>query len=207
MVKKICLWLLIAAASLSAADFVWQGRENADRFEVTVTVPDKGYIYGNSIVFTGGRAFEAPEMSRDADGNAILPAGDWKWLFPPVGSLEVSYQGCIDGVYVIFCHYFDHIVVQNFLPAIFATVYAEVMARIVKAPATPILACSIISLVPGGKLYYTMYYFVTSDSLRADISLNETLQIAAGLAVGIICVSVIVHELNRHKAKKILEID
>ena len=110
-------------------------------------------------------------------------------------------------IYVVSCHYFDHIVVQNFLPAIFATVYAEVMARIVKAPATPILACSIISLVPGGKLYYTMYYFVTSDSLRADISLNETLQIAAGLAVGIICVSVIVHELNRHKAKKILEID
>ena len=110
-------------------------------------------------------------------------------------------------IYVISCHYFDHIVVQNFLPAIFATVYAEVMARIVKAPATPILACSIISLVPGGKLYYTMYYFVTSDSLKADISLGETLQISAGLAVGIICVSVIVHELGRHKAKKILEVD
>ena len=40
-----------------------------------------------------------------------------------------------------------------------------------------------------------------------DITLNETLQIAAGLAVGIICISVIVHEANRHKAMKLVEID
>ena len=110
-------------------------------------------------------------------------------------------------VYVIACHYFDHIVVQNFFPALFATIYAEVMARAVKAPATPILACSIISLVPGGKLYYTTYYFVTSDVEKFDISLSETLQIAAGLAVGIICVSVIVHEINRNKFKHILDVD
>ena len=110
-------------------------------------------------------------------------------------------------VYVVCCYFFDEIFLQNFFPALFVTAYAEVMARMVKAPATPILACSIISLVPGGKLYYTTYYFVTSEAEKFDVSLNETLQIAAGLAVGIICVSVIVHELNRHKAKKILEID
>lgn len=110
-------------------------------------------------------------------------------------------------IYMVSCHYFDHIVVQNLFPALFVTAYAEVMARLVKAPATPILACSIIPLVPGGKLYYTTYYFVIGDNAKFDITLSETLQIAAGLAVGIICVSVIVHEANRHKAKKILEID
>ena len=110
-------------------------------------------------------------------------------------------------VYVVCCHYFDHVFVQNFFPALFVTAYAEVMARVVKAPATPILACSVISLVPGGKLYYTMYYFVIGDNAKLDVTLGETLQIAAGLAVGIICISVIVHEANRHKAKKILEID
>ena len=96
---------------------------------------------------------------------------------------------------------------QNLFPALFATVYAEVMARAVKAPATPILACSIIPLVPGGKLYYTTYYFVTSDMEKFDTTLGETLQIAAGLAVGIICVSVIVHEINRNKFKHILDVD
>ena len=110
-------------------------------------------------------------------------------------------------VYMICCYCFDHIFVQNFFPALLVTVYAEMMARAVKAPATPILACSIIPLVPGGKLYYTTYYFVTSDMEKFDITLGETLQIAAGLAVGIICVSVVVHELNRHKSKKILDVD
>lgn len=110
-------------------------------------------------------------------------------------------------IYMISCHYSDHLLLQNFFPALFVSIYAEVMARAVKAPATPILACSIIPLVPGGKLYYTTYYLVTSDTEKFDITLGETLQIAAGLAVGIICVSVVVHELNRHKAKKILEID
>ncbi len=110
-------------------------------------------------------------------------------------------------VYMISCYCFDHIVVQNLFPALFASIYSEVMARVVKAPATPILACSIIPLVPGGKLYYTTYYFVTSNMEKFDITLSETLQIATGLAVGIICVSVVVHELGRHKAKKILEID
>ena len=110
-------------------------------------------------------------------------------------------------VYVISCQFFDHELMQNLFPALVATIYAEVMARVTKAPATPILACSIIPLVPGGKLYYTMYYFVIGDNAKLDVTLGETLQIAAGLAVGIICISVIVHEANRHKAKKILEID
>jgi uncharacterized membrane protein YjjB (DUF3815 family) len=81
------------------------------------------------------------------------------------------------------------------------------MARAVKAPATPILACSVISLVPGGKLYYTTYYFVVGDMEKFDITLTETLQIAAGLAVGIMCISVIIHELNRNKFKHILNVD
>lgn len=110
-------------------------------------------------------------------------------------------------IYVVCCCCFERIFVQNFFPALFVTVYAEMMARAVKAPATPILACSIIPLVPGGKLYYTTYYFVTGDMEKFDITLSETLQIAAGLAVGIICVSVVVHELNRNKFKKILDVD
>ena len=110
-------------------------------------------------------------------------------------------------VYVVCCYFFDKIFLQNFFPALFVTAYAEVMARMVKAPATPILACSVIPLVPGGKLYYTTYYLVIGDTAKFDITLSETLQIAAGLAVGIICISVIVHEANRPKAKKILEVD
>lgn len=110
-------------------------------------------------------------------------------------------------VYLVSCHFIDHVLLQNLVPALFATAYAEIMARVVKAPATPILACSIISLVPGGKLYYTTYYFVVGDMEKFDTSLTETLQIAAGLAIGIICISVIINEINRSRFKHILNVD
>ena len=96
---------------------------------------------------------------------------------------------------------------QNFFPALVATAYAEIMARVLKAPATPILACSIIPLVPGGKLYYTTYYFVVGQMSLFKYTLTETLRIAAGLAVGIIVISVIVNEVNSHKFKTILDVD
>ena len=110
-------------------------------------------------------------------------------------------------VYVVASEIFDQEFLQNFFPALVATAYAEIMARVLKAPATPILACSIISLVPGGKLYYTTYYFVVGQMSLFRYTLTETLRIAAGLAVGIIVISVIVNEVNSHKFKTILDVD
>lgn len=110
-------------------------------------------------------------------------------------------------VYVVCCELFRHEFMQNFFPALVATAYAEIMARVLKAPATPILACSIIPLVPGGKLYYTTYYFVVGQMSLFKHTLTETLRIAAGLAVGIIVISVIVNEVNSHKFKSILDVD
>lgn len=101
----------------------------------------------------------------------------------------------------------DKVFFVNFFPAVAATVYAEIMARVVKAPATPILACSIIPLVPGSKLYYTTYYFVMGEKELFDITVHELLEIALGLAVGIICVTVIVHEINRQKFKQIIDVE
>ncbi len=109
--------------------------------------------------------------------------------------------------YVICCKATDQEFFQNFFPALAATVYAEIMARVVKAPATPILACSIIPLVPGGKLYYTTYYFVMGEQALFDKTVNELLTVALGLAVGIIFVTVIVHEINRQKFKQIIDVE
>lgn len=102
---------------------------------------------------------------------------------------------------------FEHELIQNIFPALVATAYSEIMARVSKAPATPILACSIIPLVPGGKLYYTTYYFVVGEMEMFYDSFIALLRIASGLAVGIILVSVVVHEINRHKFKQIFDED
>ena len=110
-------------------------------------------------------------------------------------------------VFAVSCCFFDHELMQNLFPALVATVYSEIMARLTKAPTTPILACSIIPLVPGGKLYYTTYYFVVGDTELFYEYLIALLRIASGLAVGIILVSVVVHEINRHKFRQIFEED
>lgn len=110
-------------------------------------------------------------------------------------------------VYVFSDYITDRVFFINFFPALAATVYAEIMARVVKAPAMPILACSIIPLVPGGKLYYTTYYFVMGEHEMFDVTVHQLLEIALGLAVGIICVTVIVHEINRQKFKQIIDVE
>ena len=111
--------------------------------------------------------------------------------------------GCLTtALYVVCLHLFTHAFFQNLIPALFATVYAEVLARLTKSPTTPYIACAIIPLVPGGKLYYTMSYFVTGDMALFRAELNQTARTAAGLAVGIICISMIVYLINRVKFKK-----
>ena len=110
-------------------------------------------------------------------------------------------------VYVICCIFFGHEFFQNLFPALVATAYSEIIARASKSPATPFIACSIIPLVPGSKLYYTMYYFITSDMPAFRNTLIETLRIAAGLAVGIIVVSVIIREVNYSKFKQIYDVE
>ena len=111
----------------------------------------------------------------------------------------------VTGLYILCTEKSDKLFFQNFIPALFATVYAEVMARIMKAPTTPILACSVIVLIPGGRLYYTTYHFVSGDMIKFENELMGMLQVAAGIAVGITCISVIVNEFNRHKFKQIFE--
>lgn len=108
-------------------------------------------------------------------------------------------------VYVICCIYFKNEFFQNLFPALFATAYSETLARVTKSPATPFIVIAIIPLVPGGKLYYTMYYFITSDMNACHDALMTTLRIAAGLSVGIILVSVIIREINYSKFKQIYE--
>ncbi len=116
--------------------------------------------------------------------------------------------GCLTCiVYVLSCTYFTNEFFQNMIPALFCAAYSELLARLTKAPATPYMATSIISLVPGSKLFYTMYYFITSDMEKFRVTLFQTFRISAGLAVGIIIVSVIIHEINYNKFKYIYDVE
>lgn len=76
--------------------------------------------------------------------------------------------------------------VNYFLVALAVSIYAEVMARVMKTPTTTFITTALIPLIPGGSLYYTMAYAFNSDLENFLTKGIYTLQLAAALAIGII---------------------
>ena len=77
--------------------------------------------------------------------------------------------------------------------------YSEIFARVMKSPATVFYIPSIIPLVPGGSLYYTMYYAAISDWADFRFYGWQTLQVALGIAVGTSFVSALLLFLKRNE--------
>lgn len=73
------------------------------------------------------------------------------------------------------------------------TIYAEISARVHKAPATVFLVCAIIPLVPGSRLYATMVCAVHQDWTGFMDTGIQTLLLAIAIAGGIILVSTVMH--------------
>ncbi len=78
---------------------------------------------------------------------------------------------------------------RYFLASATVTVYAEVFARVIKTPTTTFLVPSLIPLIPGGSLYYTMNYALNEQWTSFGAKAFYTLELAAALALGIIAVT------------------
>lgn len=79
-----------------------------------------------------------------------------------------------------------------FAGSFFASVYAEVMARIRKYPAISYLVVSLFPLIPGAGIYYTMNYAVHGSMERFATQGMQTAAIAGVIAVGVLLVTTIV---------------
>lgn len=85
---------------------------------------------------------------------------------------------------------------RYFLSAAFVAFYAEILARILKTPATTFLVPSIIPHVPGGSLYHTMRYALNREWGACLSQAVYTLSLALGLALGIIAVMSVFGVIN-----------
>lgn len=85
----------------------------------------------------------------------------------------------------------DNIFLCNMVASIFATTYSETLARKMKAPATCFLMPSVIPLIPGSGLYYTMTAIISSNSVLFKHYFTSTVQTAFGISIGIMIVSYI----------------
>lgn len=95
------------------------------------------------------------------------------------------------GAYLLAALLFDDYLMPNIIAALIAGLFSEVFARILKAPATVFLIPSIIPLVPGGRLYYSMHYFIMKDYTQALSNVYATIITALGISGGIMIASLI----------------
>lgn len=80
-------------------------------------------------------------------------------------------------------------VTSVFLAAAAISLYAEIMARVRKCPATPYLVVSMFPLIPGADIYYTMDFAFRGDLEHFLERGMRTISIAGALAFGVLLVS------------------
>ncbi len=119
------------------------------------------------------------------------------------GGLICALGGMITWViYSLTLHFTGADIIAYFWGTIFAAVYAEVMARIRKYPATSYLVVSLFPLIPGAGVYYTMNYAMQG---QMELFVNQglhTLAIAGIMAVAILLVSTSVRILTPHLRRR-----
>lgn len=99
-----------------------------------------------------------------------------------------------------------NLMVATIISAACCEVYAEILARLLKAPTTVFYIPAVVPLIPGGALYNTMYAAVFQDWAGCKSYGFQTLQATLGIAIGISFVSAVLHMLanlaHRRAARK-----
>lgn len=89
-------------------------------------------------------------------------------------------------VYLLMGRFSDQDVIRYFVASVVLTVYAELLARRVKCPATLFLVTAAVPLIPGGSLYHTMQYFMDNDLDAFSRQGLTTVLLAVAIAVGML---------------------
>ena len=102
----------------------------------------------------------------------------------------------IDGLFACICYFgFTELFGGNFLPnllaAFAASVFADLFARLCKAPSTVFILPGCIALVPGGTLYYAMSNLLSENRDVAVEYFLTTLTVGIGIGGGIIAASLL----------------
>lgn len=105
-----------------------------------------------------------------------------KLLFVFIGGAIVYliYKVTLDNI-----NYFDNDFIPVLLAVAVGSLYAEIFARIIKAPAITIMLPSIIILVPGATLFFTMHNLIYFNPAYSQYLINTVLSSLA-IALGII---------------------
>ena len=79
--------------------------------------------------------------------------------------------------------------ITNMIATAVPCVYCEIMARVLKTPTTVFMIPTLLPLVPGSRLYYTMFYLFNGDQVLFMQNMLAAVKICTGIAVAIILVT------------------
>lgn len=105
-------------------------------------------------------------------------------------------------IYLLIFYFTEQLFLSNFVAAFLVYLYAEIMARILKAPSNIFLIPGIIPLLPGGTLYYTMQAIVEGDRDTSVLQGTQTAIITVGIAAGIVVGTVLFYYIVRRSTEK-----
>jgi len=103
-----------------------------------------------------------------------------RWIFAVLGGL-ISWT-----LFVVLGLVLANEPLRYFIVSLLLSAYAEIMARILKTPTTTFIMTSLIPLIPGGSLYYTMSHAISGEWGNFTARALYTLQLAVALALGIV---------------------
>ena len=105
-------------------------------------------------------------------------------------------------VYILVRNIIDDVFIPSLAASLWVAIYAEIAARIMKAPANQYLIVGLFPLLPGAPLYYTLSAAFDSDWKAASAYGNSTMLFVLGIAVGISAVCGCDDIIRRLKNKK-----
>lgn len=136
---------------------------------------------------------------------AFFGAVGFSFLFHVRGRLilPAALGGLMEwGVFLVGSRFLDGVFLPCLIASAFSAVYAEVLARLLKAPATVFFLPTIVPLIPGSSLYYTMHYAVQGDWMMSQTHWKLTGQYALGIAAGISFVWAVVDMLHKLRERR-----
>ena len=89
------------------------------------------------------------------------------------------------GVYLLLENQGFDVFVSSLIATICVALYGEICARALKAPAVIFFIPSVIPLIPGRTLYYTVSSIVGNDTVNAAMYATVTAQYALAISSGI----------------------
>lgn len=106
--------------------------------------------------------------------------------------IATAVGGCLSWLlFVLLNKWIQNDVVTYFAVAAIISVYAEIMARVLKSPTTTFITTSLIPMIPGSSLYYTMVSLFQTNPHDFLQKGTYTLQLSAALALGIVAVTTV----------------